>query len=101
MNASVLQSHSPQVAVIGGSPTGLVCAIAMAQAGIAGTALVARKSPYSDNRTTALLGDSIGFLESDRRLATVQHTSRSPLRVYASGRRYRTAGPLARGAVFV
>lgn len=35
----------------------------MAQAGIA-TALIARRLPYADNRTTALLGNSIGFLES-------------------------------------
>jgi 2-octaprenyl-6-methoxyphenol hydroxylase len=49
------------VAVIGGGPTGIAAAIALAQAG-ANTALVARRTPYADNRTTALLGDSVDFL---------------------------------------
>lgn len=49
------------VIVIGGGPAGLATAIALAQDGAA-TALVARKIPYSDNRTTALLGASIDFL---------------------------------------
>jgi 2-octaprenyl-6-methoxyphenol hydroxylase len=48
-------------AVVGGGPAGLAAAIAIAQSG-ARTALVARKSPYADNRTTALLGGSIDFL---------------------------------------
>lgn len=52
-----------EVAVIGGGPVGLAAAIALAQGG-ARTALVARKAPYSDNRTTALLGDSVAFLQS-------------------------------------
>ncbi|HEY0236032.1 MAG TPA: UbiH/UbiF family hydroxylase, partial [Afipia sp.] len=47
----------------GGGPAGLATAIAVAQTG-ASTALVARKAPYGDNRTTALLGGSIGFLEN-------------------------------------
>jgi len=51
------------VAVIGGGPAGLATAIAVAQSG-AKTAIVARKAPYSDNRTTALLGESIDFLQS-------------------------------------
>jgi len=50
------------VAVVGGGPAGLAAAIALAQTG-ARTALVARRVPYSDNRTTALLGGSVGFLE--------------------------------------
>ncbi|UPJ66004.1 UbiH/UbiF family hydroxylase [Bradyrhizobium sp. 191] len=50
-------------AVIGGGPAGLAAAIALAQAG-ARTALVARRVPYADNRTTALLGASIDLLES-------------------------------------
>jgi 2-octaprenyl-6-methoxyphenol hydroxylase len=50
------------VAVIGGGPTGLATAIALAQAG-ARTAVVARRAAYSDNRTTALLGGSVDFLE--------------------------------------
>ncbi|WP_027573441.1 UbiH/UbiF family hydroxylase [Bradyrhizobium sp. WSM1743] len=49
-------------AVIGGGPAGLAAAIAVAQAG-ARTALVARRVPYADNRTTALLGASIDLLE--------------------------------------
>jgi 2-octaprenyl-6-methoxyphenol hydroxylase len=50
------------VAVIGGGPAGLAAAILLAQAG-ANTALVARRAPYGDNRTTALLGSSIDFLQ--------------------------------------
>src|SRR5437764_8657407 len=50
------------VAVVGGGPAGLAAAIALAQAG-ANTALIARRAPYADNRTTALLGGSIDFLQ--------------------------------------
>jgi 2-octaprenyl-6-methoxyphenol hydroxylase len=50
------------VAVIGGGPAGLSTAIASARAG-ARTALVARRAPYADNRTTALLGASVDFLK--------------------------------------
>ncbi len=50
------------VAVIGGGPAGLAAAVALAQAG-ARTALIARRAPYGDNRTTALLGGSVDFLE--------------------------------------
>src|SRR5205807_1113638 len=49
-------------AVIGGGPAGLAAAIALAQTG-ASTALIARRLPYADNRTTALLGGSLEFLE--------------------------------------
>jgi 2-octaprenyl-6-methoxyphenol hydroxylase len=49
------------VAVVGGGPAGLVAAIASARAG-ARTALIARRVPYADNRTTALLGASVDFL---------------------------------------
>lgn len=52
-----------QAAVVGGGPAGLATAIALAQAGV-NTALVARRSPYADNRTTALLGGSVDFLQS-------------------------------------
>ncbi len=52
-----------QAAVVGGGPAGLATAIALAQAGVT-TALVARRVPYADNRTTALLGGSVDFLES-------------------------------------
>lgn len=50
------------VAVIGGGPAGVAAAIALAEAGV-NTALIARRAPYADNRTTALLGDSVDFLE--------------------------------------
>jgi 2-octaprenyl-6-methoxyphenol hydroxylase len=56
------QSDSYDVVVIGGGPAGLSAAIALAQTG-ARTALVARRSPYADNRTTALLGGSVDLLE--------------------------------------
>lgn len=49
------------VAVVGGGPAGLSAAIALAQAG-SKTVLIARRVPYADNRTTALLGGSIDFL---------------------------------------
>jgi 2-octaprenyl-6-methoxyphenol hydroxylase len=48
--------------VVGGGPAGLTAAIALAQAG-AKTALLARRAPYADNRTTALLGASVDLLE--------------------------------------
>jgi 2-octaprenyl-6-methoxyphenol hydroxylase len=51
------------VSVIGGGPAGLAAAIALAQRG-ARTALLARRLPYADNRTTALLGASVDLLES-------------------------------------
>ena len=51
------------VAVVGGGPAGLAAAIALAQTG-ATTALIARRVPYADNRTTALLGESVGFLHT-------------------------------------
>ena len=50
------------VAVIGGGPAGVAVAIALAQRG-ANTALIARRAPYADNRTTALLGDTVDFLQ--------------------------------------
>ena len=50
------------VAVVGGGPAGLSAAIALAQAG-SNTTLIARRAPYPDNRTTALLGGSIDFLD--------------------------------------
>jgi len=49
-------------AVIGGGPAGLTAAIALAETG-AKTALLARRAPYADNRTTALLGASTDLLE--------------------------------------
>jgi 2-octaprenyl-6-methoxyphenol hydroxylase len=50
------------VVVVGGGPAGLAAALAQAQTG-ASTALIARRLPYADNRTTALLGGSIDFLQ--------------------------------------
>jgi 2-octaprenyl-6-methoxyphenol hydroxylase len=50
------------VAVIGGGPAGLAAAIALAETGTV-TALVARRAPYADNRTTALLGGSVDLLD--------------------------------------
>jgi 2-octaprenyl-6-methoxyphenol hydroxylase len=50
-------------AVVGGGPAGLAAAIALALGG-ARTALVAKRAPYGDNRTTALLGQSVDFLET-------------------------------------
>jgi len=50
------------VAVVGGGPAGLSAAIALAQTGIK-TVLIARRAPYADNRTTALLGPSVDFLD--------------------------------------
>ncbi|HEY3790540.1 MAG TPA: UbiH/UbiF family hydroxylase [Bradyrhizobium sp.] len=50
------------MAVIGGGPAGVAAAIALAESG-ANAALIARRAPYADNRTTALLGATVDFLE--------------------------------------
>src|SRR5437762_14108951 len=51
------------VVVVGGGPTGLASAIALAEAG-ARTALIAKRTPYPDNRTTAPLDGSVDFLQA-------------------------------------
>jgi 2-octaprenyl-6-methoxyphenol hydroxylase len=66
--------HAPHLydaVVIGGGPSGLTAAVALADAG-AKTALLARRVPYADNRTTALLGASVDLLE---RLGVWRHCS--------------------------
>lgn len=51
-----------EIVVVGGGPTGLTAAIALAAAGIE-TALIS-KAPPADNRTTALLSGSVAALET-------------------------------------
>ena len=55
------EGFAAAVAVVGGGPAGLVSAIACAAAGI-DVALIAPAAP-ADNRTTALLSDSVTALE--------------------------------------
>ena len=57
-----MNDASYDVAVVGGGATGLAAAIALAQSGST-TALLAPRAPYADNRTTALLGASVDFLQ--------------------------------------
>jgi 2-octaprenyl-6-methoxyphenol hydroxylase len=61
MHEPASQTDCYDVVVIGGGPVGLTAAIALVEAGCR-TALIARRLPYGDNRTTALLGGSVDFL---------------------------------------
>jgi 2-octaprenyl-6-methoxyphenol hydroxylase len=56
------ETHSVEVAVVGGGPAGLTAAVALAAAGVE-TALIA-KAPPADNRTTALWSASVAAMEA-------------------------------------
>ena len=60
--SSVHESFDADVAVVGGGPAGLVCAIALKTGGV-DTLLVA-PTPEDDHRTTALLAGSVTALET-------------------------------------
>ena len=91
-----MERFSAEVAVIGGGPAGLTAAIALAAAGVE-TALVAR-APPADNRTTALLVRLSRGAGSARGLVALRRAFRAADRDPAD-RRYRAAGPRARGHV--
>ena len=54
--------HTTEVAVIGGGPAGLVCAIALAASGVETVLVAPQAGP--DHRTTALMAGSIAALET-------------------------------------
>ncbi len=56
-------SDRAMVTVVGGGPTGLTAAIALASGGIP-TMLIGRRPERPDNRTTALLAGSVTALET-------------------------------------
>ena len=56
------ETHSVEVAVVGGGPAGLTAAVALAAAGVE-TALIA-KTPPPDNRTTALWSASVAAMDA-------------------------------------
>jgi len=82
------------VAVVGGGPAGLSAAIALAQAG-ANTALIARRAPYADNRTTALLGASVDFLRELDVLRRCEDKA-AALAAYARERGFRLSDDVVR-----
>ncbi len=65
--------------VVGGGPAGLAAALALALAKVR-TALIARRAPYGDNRTSALLGSSIDNLRRLGVWEACEHEA-APLRV--------------------
>jgi 2-octaprenyl-6-methoxyphenol hydroxylase len=56
-------AYTAEVAVVGGGPSGLVAALALAAGGVE-TLLLAPKPPHADRRTTALLDGSIQTLRA-------------------------------------
>jgi 2-octaprenyl-6-methoxyphenol hydroxylase len=62
MNGISSNKRVYEAIVIGGGPVGLATTVALAQANVSVT-LVAARRPYPDNRTTALLGGSVEFLQ--------------------------------------
>jgi 2-octaprenyl-6-methoxyphenol hydroxylase len=62
MSTAVASAPDCDVAVVGGGPAGLTAALAAGRSGVR-TALIARRVPYGDNRTTALLHASIEILD--------------------------------------
>ena len=67
--------RSAQVIVVGGGPTGLMAALALASARV--DTILVRGNPPTDNRTTALLASSKTALETLGRLVTLPRTGRS------------------------
>lgn len=56
-------ANTADVIVVGGGPSGLMAALALAAGGLS-TILVGRRPDRADNRTTALLGGSVAALEA-------------------------------------
>lgn len=61
--AAQRQNFTAEVAVIGGGPSGLIAALAIASTG-AETLLLAPRPPHADRRTTALLDGSVQVLRA-------------------------------------